>query len=138
MVKNLTHSFTAQNELKDLFDGFKEELKKNPKLTLGNLGDALKEKATTCEKAFPIYMQFRKFERPKRIEGSIEGTVTIPQITTVDSIREVTNSQASANQQIISKTTFVLTPNNLKELAKQKQKRQVQINGIILRIYLRN
>lgn len=128
MVKDLTESFTAYNELKDLFDGFRKQLKENPKISLGALEDILKEKVEACEKVCPIYVQFRKFERPKRIQGSIEGTVTIPQLTTVDIVRQVTGSQIAANQQVISKTTFVLSPDNLRQLARKKKEKEKKSN----------
>lgn len=127
MVRDLNQSFTARNELNDLFNGFRELLNQNPNMSLGSLGDALKAQVEACEEVSPIFVQFRKFERPKRVEGSIEGTVTIPQLTTIDTVRQV-SSQVSANQQVISKTTFVLTPDSLKKLAQKKKNKEESSN----------
>lgn len=129
MLREMNGTFTAKNELDDLFSGFREQLNQNSKkITLGNLEKTLKEKINICEKVFPIYVQIRKFDRPKRIEGTLEGAVTIPKLTTVDTIRQVTNSETPANQQIISKTTFVLKPEDLKKLAKIKKEKEKSSN----------
>lgn len=118
----MSKTFQSTGELNDLYRDFLAELKKGP-ISLGQLEENLKPRILACEQKFPIYAEIRKFERPQHNEGSIEGSVTVPQLTTMDSSRAIDSSSTggTVRQKVNSKTTFMLDADCLSKLAALKK-----------------